>query len=66
MISASTSAYFFLPTVKLPTMLPSAIPTAPTNADAPPPPGTGALDASTSTNSSHVFLVNPMMLFSFK
>ena len=36
-----------------------------TNADAPPPPGTGAFDASTSTNSSHVFFVNPMILFSF-
>jgi hypothetical protein len=47
-------------------MLPSAIPTAPTNADAPPPPGTGALEASTSTNSSHVFCVNPIIKISFR
>ncbi len=49
-ISSSTSAYFFFPTVSEPTMLPKAVPTAPTRAAAPPPPGVGALEASTSTN----------------
>ena len=42
MMSASTSLYFFLPTVRLHTMQPSAAPRAPTSADAPPPPGVGA------------------------
>ena len=61
-ISASTSAYFFLPTVRLPTIFPSAVPIAPTSADAPPPPGTGAFDASTSTNSLHGTVENPIVL----
>src|SRR5699024_189572 len=59
-ISSSTSAYFFLPTVRLPTIFPRAIPTAPTRADAPPPPGTGALEARTSTNSLHGTVENPI------
>src|SRR5699024_8678896 len=60
-ISSSTSAYFFLPTVRLPTMFPRAVPTAPTSADAPPPPGTGALEASTSTNSLQGTVENPII-----
>jgi hypothetical protein len=40
--------------------LPSAVPTAPTSAEAPPPPGTGALEARTSTNSVHVLVENPI------
>ena len=41
LISSSTSLYFFLPTVKLPTMSPKAHPIAPTSPEAPPPPGVG-------------------------
>ena len=41
-------------------MFPSAVPTAATSAEAPPPPGTGALEASTSTNSVHVLVENPI------
>ena len=47
---SANSAYFFLPTVKDPTILPSAVPMAPTSAAAPPPPGAGASEARTSTN----------------
>ena len=68
MMSASTSAYFFLPTVRLPTILPSAVPIAPTSADAPPPPGTGAFVDNTSTKSSHEYvvkLINNLQLCSF-
>jgi hypothetical protein len=43
-ISSSTSAYFFFPTVRLPTIFPRAVPSAPASADAPPPPGTDAFD----------------------
>ena len=56
-ISASTSAYFFFPTVRLPTIFPSAQPSAPTNALAPPPPGTGALVERISVNSSQLNFV---------
>ena len=67
LISSSTSAYVFFPTVRLPTILPSAIPIAPVKAAAPPPPGTAALLASTSIKSSHVcnlkFLFESSMLY---
>ena len=46
---------------RLPTMFPRAVPMAPTRAEAPPPPGTGALDASTSTNSLQGTVENPII-----
>ena len=55
-ISSSYSAYVFLPVVSSPTIVPSAIPTAPTSAAALPPPGTGALLPSSEMNRSHVLL----------
>src|SRR5712692_2416497 len=61
-ISASTSAYFFLPTVRLQTIEESAEPTAPANAAALPPPGAGEADASSSRNRETVCLVNITIL----
>ena len=63
LISSSTAAYFFLPTVNEPTMFPVAAATAPTSAEAPPPPGVGALLASTSTNARQLCNVMSSILF---
>src|SRR5680860_1587854 len=51
-MSASTSTYFFLPMVRLHTMLTRAAPMPPMIAAALPPPGVAALEASASRNDS--------------
>lgn len=53
-----TFSYFFFPRVRFPTMLPRAVPRAPTNADAPPPPGVGFAEARKLVNSLQVLSVN--------
>ena len=55
--SASYWAYFLRPTVRLPTMEHRAVPRAPTRAAAPPPPGTGALEARTAAKSAQLFSI---------
>ena len=55
--SASTAAYFFFPTVRLPTIIPRDAAAAPPIADAPPPPGTGAPDESSSNQSLFITVI---------
>ena len=49
-IEAARATYRIQRSSEFPTIEASAVPIAPTSADAPPPPGTGSLEASTSVN----------------
>ena len=49
--------------VRLPTMLPSATPAAPTRAEAPPPPGAAALLASSSRKPSQLKFISSTIYF---
>jgi hypothetical protein len=61
-ISASTSKYFFFPTVRFATIDVSAAPRAPARAATLPPPGAGEFDASSSKNFTTVFSVSIIFL----